>query len=245
MGKDPALLFYPNDYIGGTMGMTFEEKGAYMELLMLQFNRGHMTKHMIGQVIGQLWGQIEDKFIQDDKGLWYNERIDIEKEKRKAYVSSRKNNRLGVNQYSKSKKNKKGHMTSHMEDIDEDVIKKEKEELFENAWNLYDKKQDKTKALIVWMKLTIDDMHWCTDKIPLYVKSTPDVQFRKMFKTYLNNRSWENEIVLPIKEKKIVSIEYICTADPKHLETFEENTIYFHSCKICNAHMEVSKRNKE
>jgi len=26
MSKDPAFLFYPNDYIGGTMGMTFEEK---------------------------------------------------------------------------------------------------------------------------------------------------------------------------------------------------------------------------
>jgi hypothetical protein len=50
MSKDPAFLFYPNDYIGGTMGMTFEEKGAYMELLMLQFNRGHMTTHMIGHM---------------------------------------------------------------------------------------------------------------------------------------------------------------------------------------------------
>ena len=46
MGKDPAFLFYPNDYIGGTMGMTFEEKGAYMDVLMMQFNRGHMTEHM-------------------------------------------------------------------------------------------------------------------------------------------------------------------------------------------------------
>ena len=50
MAKDPAFLFYPNDYIGGTMGMTFEEKGAYIELLMLQFNRGHMTTHMIGHM---------------------------------------------------------------------------------------------------------------------------------------------------------------------------------------------------
>jgi hypothetical protein len=54
-GKDPAFLFYPNDWIGGTMGMTFEEKGAYMELLMMQFNRGHMTSHMIAQTVGQLW----------------------------------------------------------------------------------------------------------------------------------------------------------------------------------------------
>ena len=43
MGKDPAFLFYPGDYLSGTMGMTFEEKGAYVELLMMQFNRGHVT----------------------------------------------------------------------------------------------------------------------------------------------------------------------------------------------------------
>ena len=35
MAKDPAFLFYPGDWIGGTMGMTFEEKGAYMEILMM------------------------------------------------------------------------------------------------------------------------------------------------------------------------------------------------------------------
>ena len=66
--KDPAFLFYPNDYIGGTMGMTFEEKGAYMELLMTQFNRGHMTTQVTMQVVGQLWNSVKDKFIQDGTG---------------------------------------------------------------------------------------------------------------------------------------------------------------------------------
>jgi len=47
------------------------------------------------------------------------------------------------------------------------------------------------------------------------------------------------------KEKKTVSIEYICTADPKHRETFSESSIYFHSCKECNAPMELSKRNEK
>ena len=77
MGADPAFLFYPNDYIVGTMGMTLEEKGAYIELLMLQFNRGHMTNDMIGQVIGQLWDNVQVKFVQDNKGLWFNERLEL------------------------------------------------------------------------------------------------------------------------------------------------------------------------
>lgn len=113
MAKDPAFLFYPNDWIGGTMGMTFEEKGAYMELLMLQFNRGHMTKHMIGQAVGQIFGRIEDKFLVDKDGLYYNERLDAEKEKRKAFTASRSNNRNGINQHSK----KSGHMSNHMENV--------------------------------------------------------------------------------------------------------------------------------
>jgi len=119
MAKDPAFLFYPNDWIGGTMGMTFEEKGAYMELLMMQFNRGHMTSHMIGQVVGQVWDKVKHKFIQDDKKLWFNERLDIEINKRKNFTKSRRNNILGNNQYTKNKENESGHMTSHMENENE------------------------------------------------------------------------------------------------------------------------------
>ena len=111
MGKDPAFLFYPGDWLGGTMGMTFEEKGAYMELLMLQFNRGHMTKDMIGHTVGQLWDKLTDKFVKDDKGLYFNERLEEEKVKRIRFTESRRNNKKGLNQHN----NKVGHMTSHME----------------------------------------------------------------------------------------------------------------------------------
>lgn len=142
MSKDPAFLFYPNDYIGGTMGMTFEEKGAYIELLMLQFNRGHMTSDMAGQTVGQLWVKVQDKFKVDNKGLYYNERLELEIERRKSFVQSRFNNLSGKNQYSKKRGHKEGHMTNHMEneneneDINEDknIIKREikfKSEVFE------------------------------------------------------------------------------------------------------------------
>jgi uncharacterized protein YdaU (DUF1376 family) len=126
MAKDPAFLFYPNDYLGGTMGMTFEEKGAYIELLMMQFNRGHMTSHMVGQTVGQLWVKIEDKFEVDNDGKYFNKRLEEEQIKRKAFTDSRKNNIKGNNQYTKNSK-KTGHMTSHMEDENENVNKDKKE----------------------------------------------------------------------------------------------------------------------
>ena len=115
MGKDPAFLFYPNDWLGGTLGMTFEEKGAYLELLMLQFNRGHMTGHMIGQIVGQLWDKIRCKFEEDEQGLFYNLRLELEVEKRRNYVESRKNNMSGKNQYSDKSGHTTTHTTSHMD----------------------------------------------------------------------------------------------------------------------------------
>lgn len=121
MGKDPAFLFYPNDWIGGTMGMTFEEKGAYIELLMMQFNRGHMTSHMVGQVVGQLWDKISSKFTKDADGNWYNERLESEINARKLFCNSRKNNLKGNNQYHKKSGHMSGHMTSHMENEDIDI----------------------------------------------------------------------------------------------------------------------------
>jgi uncharacterized protein YdaU (DUF1376 family)/uncharacterized protein YegP (UPF0339 family) len=128
MAKDPAFLFYPNDWIGGTMGMTFEEKGAYMELLMMQFNRGHMTTHMVGQVVGQIWDKIKDKFTQDEQGMWYNRRLEEEKNKRQKFTQSRRNNISGENQYTKkieltttSERSYDHHMTTHMEDVNVNV----------------------------------------------------------------------------------------------------------------------------
>jgi uncharacterized protein YdaU (DUF1376 family) len=112
MAKDPAFLFYPGDWLGGTIGMTFEQKGAYMELLILQFNRGHMTSDMAGHMVGRLWDKLQDKFVKDDQGLFYNVRLDEEKNNRKSFTDSRKNNLSGKNQHSK----KTGHTTSRMED---------------------------------------------------------------------------------------------------------------------------------
>jgi len=191
MSKDPAFLFYPNDYLGGTMGMTFEEKGAYIDLLMLQFNRGHMTEHMIGHTVGQLWKNIKDKFIQDPTGLWYNVRLDEEKSKRMAFTQSRRNNIKGVNQHTL------GHMTSHMENVNVNVNKDKNINIdFDFFWNDYDKKVgDKSRLKSKWNKLSDNDRNQIMNYLPLYIDAVPDKQFRKNPETFLNNKSWLDEIV--------------------------------------------------
>ena len=140
--KDPAFLFYPNDYLGGTMGLTFEQKGAYIDLLMMQFNRGHMTLHMIGQMLGHnfdnIWDAISDKFKIDADGLYYNERLEIEQNKRKMFSDSRRNNISGKNQYTdkpkKTTSKKGGHMTLHMEDENVNVIISKIKDLFDEKY---------------------------------------------------------------------------------------------------------------
>lgn len=128
MAKDPAFLFYPGDYVAGTMHLDFECKGAYVDLLMLQFNKDHMTIHMIKHVLGHkfdhIWPQIADKFKSDGSHYW-NERLKSEKEKRVKYTESRRSNRI------KEKKDS-NHMIDHMENRNENRNSIKKGSLREN-----------------------------------------------------------------------------------------------------------------
>jgi hypothetical protein len=66
---------------------------------------------------------------------------------------------------------------------------------FDAFWELYDKKEGKKKSLAKWMKLTEKEIEQILQHVPKYVKSTPDVQFRKDPLTYLNGNNWEDEII--------------------------------------------------
>ena len=43
MSKDPAFLFYVNDYLGDTMNFSLEQHGAYLKLMLFEFNSGAFT----------------------------------------------------------------------------------------------------------------------------------------------------------------------------------------------------------
>ena len=196
MSKDPAFLFYPNDWLGGTMGMTFEEKGAYMELLMMQFNRGHMTSHMIGQTIGQLWVNIEDKFEVDEKGLYYNARLQEEQIKRKRFTESRRNNISGKNQYSKPVK-KVGHMTSHMENenINENrdiiVLNAFKKNVIETAKELSFSKSIVTPFLEHWTERDFESKCYAWQVPETFVIKS---RLKGWKKNQINNKSPDHDI---------------------------------------------------
>jgi len=96
MAKDPAFLFYPGDYLAGTMGMTFAEKGAYVELLMNQFNKGHLSEFWVKRILKDdyelFWPLLREKFTFDKKGDWYNKRLEEEQIKRKNHTNKQTSN---------------------------------------------------------------------------------------------------------------------------------------------------------
>lgn len=129
MAKDPAFLFYPGDWLGGTMYMTMQQKGCYISLLMLQFNTGPFTIAQAEQVLSICfasdWDMIKSKFSTDGVFYW-NERLKIEKELRQSFTNSRRINALGEKSKPKKDKAYAKHMNKHMEDENEDVNKDRK-----------------------------------------------------------------------------------------------------------------------
>ena len=61
-------------------------------------------------------------------------------------------------------------------------------------WDLYSKKVDSKKCEAKFKKLTKAQIDLIFEKLPAYVKSTPDKQYRKNPITWLNNESWNDEI---------------------------------------------------
>jgi uncharacterized protein YdaU (DUF1376 family) len=107
MSKDPAFLFYSQDFIVGTLAMTFEDRGKYIFLLAQMHQQGRMDEETIRLLVGSPSVKLQSKFQIDEKGFWYNERLEAEMEKRSKFVESRQQNgKLGGRPTKKKKPTK-------------------------------------------------------------------------------------------------------------------------------------------
>ena len=104
MSKDPAYLFYSQDFYTGVATMNFEDRGKYITLLCLMHQQGRMNEETIRFVVGSVSVILKSKFKVDESGLWYNERLELEIEKRKNFVQSRVDNGSLGGRPKKSKK---------------------------------------------------------------------------------------------------------------------------------------------
>jgi uncharacterized protein YdaU (DUF1376 family) len=126
MAKDPAVLFYTSDFIMGTAYFNFEQKGQYIHLLCTQHQTGHIPTDYMKMVLGDNGNPVWAKFVQDEKTLWFNIRMEQEKIKRSAYVESRTNiGKLGGRPPKLNHKDNHmvNHMGNHTEDVNENVNK--------------------------------------------------------------------------------------------------------------------------
>jgi hypothetical protein len=193
MAKDPAVLFYTSDFLSGTFTMDNEQVGKYIRLLCLQHQKGKLTQKDMLSICKAYDNEIWDKFKVED-GLYYNDRMYNETIRRQKFSESRRNNAKSPKKESTSEAYAK-HMETETENrtitINENINID-----FEWFWNDYDKKVgDKQKLKKKWIKLTDEERQNAMNYLDLYKQSVPDKQFRKNPETFLNNKSWNDEII--------------------------------------------------
>ena len=87
--KDPAVLFYTQDFLTGTFCMTDAQVGKYIRLLCLQQQNGGLTEREMLKVCGEKDDEIWAKFDFDGEH-YFNKRMALEANKRKSYCDSRR-----------------------------------------------------------------------------------------------------------------------------------------------------------
>jgi hypothetical protein len=111
--KDPAFLFYYRDFKSSTEGMTNCQRGAYIQLMCIQAENGHITEKDMKKICSIIcfdtmqvtldidtYNVIKSKFSETfaGSGLFINSRLASEIEKRVKYSESRRNNRKKENE---------------------------------------------------------------------------------------------------------------------------------------------------
>jgi uncharacterized protein YdaU (DUF1376 family) len=121
MSKDPAFLFYYQDFLVGTTFMTLEERGAYITLLCYLADKGKITLTEILKIIPEhIWSAICCKFKKDGD-YYFNGRLQEEIEKRKKFTESRRKN---LHKESHMDDHMKAHMENENININKDELDK-------------------------------------------------------------------------------------------------------------------------
>jgi len=214
MSKDPAFLFYPNDYLGGTMGFSFKQHGAYLMLLIFQFNNGPFKKETaIGMVGEELFNSICHKFEEKD-GCICNARLMQEITRRKEYSQNRREN--AKNGWKKRKNNSISnesakHMQStcndsalHMGNETRTRTRARNKDETENIYAAYPRKKGKLAALkSIEKAFKIIEPDVLLEKVKKYAESVKDKdpEFIPYPSTWFNQGRWEDEIEKPVNNR--------------------------------------------
>ncbi len=116
MAKDPAVLFYYQDFLVGTEFMDDSEVGIYIRLLCHLYDKNELSEKQVLRICSasafeNIPDDVKNKLKRDNNGMYFNQRARDEKEKRLLFTESRRKNALGI-------KTKKA-SAKHMEDENE------------------------------------------------------------------------------------------------------------------------------
>lgn len=197
MAKDPAFLFYPGDYLRDTQCLSSNVQVAYDRIMCEHMRNICISQQQLNFFTKRLTEDEKQELLmvlKEEDSCYCIEWVSESIVKRRAYSDSRRKNRKGkTNKISKTYVN---HMENENENENEDLNATKKEKYpFDDFWKLYDKKIDRPKCESKWNRLKIKEREEIMTHVPKYKISQPDKQFRKNPMTYLNSKSWENEII--------------------------------------------------
>lgn len=127
MAKDPAFLFYYQDFLVGTEFMTNEEVGVYIRILCHMADKGSLSEKLLLSICrGYAFTEVlQSKFLRDEQDNFYNKRLLEETEKRRKFAESRRNNAKSVKAYAKHMENENinENINEDIKDIDSEIQK--------------------------------------------------------------------------------------------------------------------------
>ena len=171
-----------DDLTNGQAGVLFKAIKAYQ----------HGEDFPLDSVVKIAFSPFKNQFFRDDEKY-------AETCKRRAIAGS-KGGKQKVANASNSKQelanvadsnNKNKNKTNNKSDSN----KEDTTDRFAEFWDLYGKKSDSSKCKVKFSKLSKSDIELIFEKLPAYVKSTPDKQYRKNPITWLNGKCWNDEIM--------------------------------------------------
>lgn len=92
-------------------------------------------------------------------------------------------------------------------DSDSESVNKVTKDRFAEFWDLYGKKTDSSKCKTKFARLTKTEIELLFEKLPAYIKSTPDKQYRKNPITWLNGKCWNDEIMQNSQAQSVHTFE--------------------------------------
>lgn len=171
---------------------------SMVEKILERFEKDEKIIFFDGWVI--IKNQLKHQNINNSKIKAGIKRIfdEIPAEIREKWEQLVKNNMTHIyHMYESSHSNSNSNSNPNSNSEKKESEKKNKEKIdFNVFWDFYKKKVgEKEKIKKKWDKLSLADQEAVLDYLPKYIAAQPEKRYRKNPETFLNNKSWNDEII--------------------------------------------------